>query len=206
MGQNHAPDNRQNGSSRQYPHTALAHCHVRNVILAVANCRSFHVLRRYPWGPALPVCGVALVWRRSANHPNEVAQFALPPVRRDGAEPRDAGILRRRARIEALGDGAVDERRPLLLQQRDQPLFPFDHVGVLAAFDVVAQDLVGNRPDEVGDLLEAIHGNQAAQLRISPAVAATLMRLDGRMGRPRGAARRRPRSRPHTPIPKRAGL
>jgi hypothetical protein len=32
-----------------------------------------------------------------------------------------------------------------------------DHVRVLAALEIVAQDLIRNRPDEVRDLLKAIH-------------------------------------------------
>ena len=42
------------------------------------------------------------------------------PVRRDLAQPRDAGIAHRRARVEAAGDGAGDDRPALLGQQLQQ--------------------------------------------------------------------------------------
>ena len=43
-------------------------------------------------------------------------------MRRNLAEPFDAGILHGRVGIQALGDGVADERGALLLQQLDQPL------------------------------------------------------------------------------------
>src|ERR1051326_8116146 len=48
------------------------------------------------------------------------------PMRRDFAEPFNARVLHRGGRVEALGDGAGDQRGALLLKQRDQ-LFLFLH-------------------------------------------------------------------------------
>ena len=44
-------------------------------------------------------------------------------MRRDIAEPVDAGGFEGHVRIEAAGDGLVDDRLLLLVQQLDQPPF-----------------------------------------------------------------------------------
>ena len=46
------------------------------------------------------------------------------PMRRDLAEPFDAGVAQGRVGIEAAGDGVGDERGALFLQQLNQPLLP----------------------------------------------------------------------------------
>ena len=43
-------------------------------------------------------------------------------MRRNSAEPCDAGVLHLDGWVEALGDGVADERGALLLQQLDLPL------------------------------------------------------------------------------------
>jgi hypothetical protein len=48
------------------------------------------------------------------------------PVIRDQGSRSDSGVLHRLVPIEALGHGVADQRCPLLLQQRDQPLFLLD--------------------------------------------------------------------------------
>ena len=45
-------------------------------------------------------------------------------MRRDLAQPLDAGVLHGDVRVEAPGDGAGDEGGAFLLKQLDQPLFP----------------------------------------------------------------------------------
>jgi len=44
------------------------------------------------------------------------------PMRRDITQPLDAGVLHGDVRVEAPGDGVVDESGTLLLEQLDQPL------------------------------------------------------------------------------------
>ena len=47
-------------------------------------------------------------------------------MRRDLAEPFDAGVFHRRGGVEALGDGVRDVGLALLPQQRDQPPLRLD--------------------------------------------------------------------------------
>ena len=49
------------------------------------------------------------------------------PMRRNFAQPLNAGVLHRRVVVEAPGDGAGDECGALLLQQLYEALLPGDH-------------------------------------------------------------------------------
>ena len=67
---------------------------------------------------------VSLAQRQTCLEAAHRLQGSNLPVRRDLAQPLDAGVLHGDVRVEAPGDGAGDEGGALLLKQLDQPLLP----------------------------------------------------------------------------------
>ena len=79
------------------------------MILSVVDFVPLHVFGGHPGNIAVPKVGVSGIRRRTADNVDKEAKSYDFPMRRNLAEPMDAGVAERHTRVETTGDSAGDE-------------------------------------------------------------------------------------------------